>query len=266
MNTSLTSRSVKTSLAVVSLILCLMLIGCQKGAHFFESSNNESGSITPEIPVEQVEASNPHDVNRVDIPFPTPEYDDVHSIEPKFPEGVTSSGHETDQAKHPNEQIDHKDQQDSSPESGQHDEPNKEVNNSEPMAESKPALPSNASLMNIRIGDTLTQVKKLHGEASQQYEMASDNNPIMVYVYHGFEVGFDSSQKAEFIDVTSSQVDPGLNGVRVQQTVEDAVAVLGPPDVNTQFVLNYYYEDVVLKMDIDPRNHTISSIKLFPVK
>jgi hypothetical protein len=67
----------------------------------------------------------------------------------------------------------------------------------------------------------------------------------------------------EFIEVASSEEDPGLNGLRLGQTTADAAKALGKPDSSTDYVMTYKTKTTVLKLDIDTKSKTIQSIKLF---
>jgi hypothetical protein len=101
------------------------------------------------------------------------------------------------------------------------------------------------------------------GEAKNKFVMDDDADPVTVYEYDGFSVGFNKNDTLEFVDVRSAGIDPGLHGLRLGQKPEDAVKALGKPDTKTSYVLAYKSEGTVLKLDLDPKNGTILSIKLF---
>jgi hypothetical protein len=101
------------------------------------------------------------------------------------------------------------------------------------------------------------------GSAKNKFVMDDDADPITVYEYAGFSVGFNKNDTLEFVDMRSADIDPGLHGLRIGQKLEDAVEALGKPDTNTSYVLTYKSEGTVLKLDLDPKNGTIRSIKLF---
>lgn len=168
----------------------------------------------------------------------------------------------------PVNETDHNNQEENQAQYTEENDSNRTIssNNQEEYSESTSSLPTPLQLMGIKIGDSINQLLQLHGDAKQQYTIDDENNPITVYVYDGFEVGVNASQTIEYVDVYSPEVDPGLNGLHIHQTVDDAVQALGSPDTNTQFVLNYFYDNLVLKMDIDPVNNNINSIKLFALK
>lgn len=120
------------------------------------------------------------------------------------------------------------------------------------------------SLMGIRLGDTKQTVKQKYEDPTSEYEMDDDKDPLSVIEYDGFTVGFNKAGTVEFIEITSKDVNPGLNGLRLGQKVKDAETALGKPDTNTNYALHYKSAGAVLKLDIDPKSEAIQSIKLFP--
>lgn len=283
MNRRIKLSSSKLPVIVVSLIWFLVLAGCQSGSNLFsQPMDNQSPASIPSLEDDPSEALTSSDNRSEFLHSGDDNHGTMHpsnmqsgsgaeeenpspadlASESKAADGVRPSNHDSESEQPMAPQTDR-----NSPEKDQV-HPNElnedQIHNHEP--ESSSASPSQNKLMGIKIGDTVTRMIHLHGEAVQQYTMADENNPITVYVYDGFEVGFNPSQRVEYVDVHSSQVDPGLNGIRIHQTVEEAIAALGTPDTNTQFVLNYMTDEVVLKMDIDPRNNKINSIKLFAAK
>ncbi|RKN85062.1 DUF4309 domain-containing protein [Paenibacillus ginsengarvi] len=122
------------------------------------------------------------------------------------------------------------------------------------------------SLMGLRLSDTKTTVKQKFEAPASEYEMDDDKDPLTVYEYEGFIVGFNRLNGVEFIEVTSKDINPGLNGLYLGQKVKDAETALGKPDTNTNYALHYKANGTVLKLDVDPKTETIQSIKLFAVK
>lgn len=129
--------------------------------------------------------------------------------------------------------------------------------NFEPYSSTKP------SLMGLKINDTKETVIKYYGQPKDQYVMDDENDPVLVYEYTGFSVGFNKRDRLLFVDITSETVNPGLNGLRLGGNMKDALEALGKPDLNTDFVLTYKSAGAVLKLDIDPKTEVINSIKLF---
>lgn len=118
-------------------------------------------------------------------------------------------------------------------------------------------------LMGVAIGDSQDSVVKLHGTPKSQYLMDDAEDPITVYEYDGFHIGLNPLKQVEFVEVASSEEDPGLNSLRLGQTTAEAAKALGKPDSSTDYVMTYKTKTTVLKLDIDTKSKTIQSIKLF---
>jgi hypothetical protein len=118
------------------------------------------------------------------------------------------------------------------------------------------------SLMNIRINDTRESVIKKHGQP-QSESVWNEDDELLVYDYNHFTVGFSSNDKVEFVTVHSKEADTGLAGLRLGMKTKEAVESLGDPDTNTIYVWTYKSPNSIMKLDIDPKNDTIHSIKLF---
>jgi hypothetical protein len=135
-----------------------------------------------------------------------------------------------------------------------------------PTVETLPAFSSKQpKIMGLAINDILEKVTDKYGEPQVSYVMEDPVQPITVYEYEGFSVGFNPSHLIQFIDVSSTKVNPGLNGLRLGQTTSEALAVLGKPDTLSIFVVSYNTKSAILKLDINPKTKTIKSIKLFAV-
>jgi hypothetical protein len=119
------------------------------------------------------------------------------------------------------------------------------------------------SLMGIRLTDTKTAVKKKFDDPVSEFEMDDEQDSVTVCEYEGFSVGFNAAGTVEFIEITSKDVNPGLNGLRLGQKVKDAESALGKPDTNTTYAMHYKADGTILKLDIDPKTESIQSIKLF---
>jgi hypothetical protein len=131
---------------------------------------------------------------------------------------------------------------------------------------SLPALSSKQpKIMGLAIGDLQEKAITQYGKPIESYIMEDPAEPISVYQYEGFSIGFNTANEIQFIDVSSAKVNPGLNGLRLGQTSAQALAILGKPDKNTSTVISYNTSTAILKLDIDPKTKTIQSIKLFVV-
>jgi hypothetical protein len=119
------------------------------------------------------------------------------------------------------------------------------------------------TLMGLKLGADKDSVLGRFSKAKDQFIMDEDTDAVTVYEYTDFSIGFNKQNKLEFVDVHTSDIDPGLRGLRLGEKSADAIAALGKPDSNTTYVLAYKAQGTVLKLDIDPTNDTIQSIKLF---
>ncbi|MCL6459142.1 MAG: YjgB family protein [Gorillibacterium sp.] len=119
------------------------------------------------------------------------------------------------------------------------------------------------SLMALTLSDTFDDVTKRYGKPDSQYVQNEEGDPLIIYHYAQFTVGFAENRQVRFVEISDNGSDPGLNGLRVGANQASAVQALGEPDTNTGYVLTYQTEDTILKIDIDPITDTIQSIKLF---
>lgn len=123
-----------------------------------------------------------------------------------------------------------------------------------------------ASLMGISVGTFQASVTARNGSPEEEYMMGLDGEEkLLVWVYHGFSIGFKANQTVEFVEVSSREVDPELGGLRIGDTSQDVITLLGEPDSNTEFVMTYVTDQSILKLDMDPETKQIQSIKLFPL-
>ena len=120
-------------------------------------------------------------------------------------------------------------------------------------------------IMALAIGELQEKVLTLYGKPLESFIMDDPSEPLTVYTYEGFSVGFNSTKEIQFIDINSVKINPGLNGIRLGQTSAQALELLGKPDKNTSYVVSYNTKTAILKLDIDPKTKTIQSIKLFGV-
>lgn len=119
------------------------------------------------------------------------------------------------------------------------------------------------TLMGLKLGTSKDAVLERFGKAKKQFVMDEDEDAIQVYDFGDFSVGFNTKNALEFVDVHSTDIDPGLRGLHLGQSVQEAIDILGKPDSNTTYVLSYKSQGTLLKIDIDPNENIIQSIKLF---
>mgnify|MGYP001097840837 FL=1 len=118
-------------------------------------------------------------------------------------------------------------------------------------------------LLGLRIHDPMDAVADEYGRATEQFTMVDGSDVIVVHSYPGFMVGYNEQKQIHFIDVYSAEINPGLGGITIGSSLDDALEKLGEPDQLTSSVLMYERDGSVLKLDIDQTTGTIVSIKLF---
>lgn len=132
-----------------------------------------------------------------------------------------------------------------------------------PPPELTPYKPGSPALLGLTIGQNKERIRDLYGNPREQYVMEDPLDPITVYEYDGFTIGYNQHHSIAFIDIYAPTVVTGLNGLRIGDTVDSTVRTLGEPDTRTMYVLNYVSADATLKFDLDPQAQTVTSIKLF---
>ncbi|MFD2670579.1 hypothetical protein [Marinicrinis sediminis] len=123
--------------------------------------------------------------------------------------------------------------------------------------------PTQPRLMGLKIQESTDQAKAIYGNPLKTYTMGADASQLNVLEYPGFRIGADENNQIIFIEVSTSEAHPGLNGVALGDEVREMIRFYGEPSVQTEFVMNYISNGIVLKIDVDPVHQTISSIKLF---
>ncbi|XEC93068.1 hypothetical protein AB6A23_17000 [Paenibacillus tarimensis] len=117
-------------------------------------------------------------------------------------------------------------------------------------------------LAGIAIGDSRNSIAEEHGKPTDSYSLKDNDETIYVDDYKGFSVGFESN-KVKFIEVYEDSVSTGLGDVKIGMKEDAVLKELGKPSNHTTYVLSYQAEGALLKLDMDPKNREIVSIKLF---
>ncbi len=141
---------------------------------------------------------------------------------------------------------------------GEASKPSKpKIDISEPYTQAKPTL------LGLTLKTSSATVEEKFGKPKEQFVMDEEADPITVYDYKDFLIGFSTEKKVEFIDVRSKELDPGLGGLRLGGTVSEVQEALGKPHSTTGLVITYKASGAILKLDLDPKTQTVNSIKLF---
>ncbi|MFC0329711.1 hypothetical protein ACFOLF_31045 [Paenibacillus sepulcri] len=123
--------------------------------------------------------------------------------------------------------------------------------------------PKAPKLRQISIADSQASLDKLLGQPSESYSLDDGGDELTVHEYKGYSIGFDASKKVKFIEVFESDAVTDLNGLRVGDSEKTALTLLGKPETHTSSVIAYKASGALLKLDLDPENNQIISIKLF---
>lgn len=123
--------------------------------------------------------------------------------------------------------------------------------------------PSKPSLLGLRLGDSYERMIQLVGKTKSILPIDDPDGSYTIYTYPHFSIGLDIYKKILFISIDSKRVDPRLAGVRVGQSINQAIRILGTPHSKTDVVVNYMSDTSILKIDIDSQTQSILSIKLF---
>jgi hypothetical protein len=140
----------------------------------------------------------------------------------------------------------------------------------QPVAEDKitespiqPYTVNKPALKGISINDNIAVVTQLAGKPIDEYYMDDEMDPIQIHEYKGYIVGFNKLGKVQFVEITSKDIETGLNGFRLGSNVKDAQKALGKPDMSSKYALSYKNDGTILKLDVDPVTQNCLSIKLF---
>lgn len=117
-------------------------------------------------------------------------------------------------------------------------------------------------LHGVAIGDSDAKVKKLFGKEIDSYTLEEETETIKVLEYDGFAIGINNSQAVHYIEVYGNNISAGLSGLQVGDKPDKALQMLGKPEKQTTYLLTYQADGALLKLDLDPEQNEIVSIKL----
>lgn len=123
--------------------------------------------------------------------------------------------------------------------------------------------PDFPTLMGFTVNSIMDHVIDRFGKPLNESIMNDGTEPLQIYEYPGFVFGANTAEQIVFIEVNSTEVNPGLNNLHIGQNVEHARKSLGTPDSLNEYVMIYSSNNLIMKLDIDPNTSTIRSIKLF---
>ncbi|GAA4863212.1 hypothetical protein GCM10023310_48330 [Paenibacillus vulneris] len=221
---------------LVPFILILLITGCKQGSEALSPTPTAAPTATPAAAVPQQTSKDP-----------TQEQAAVTSQQQVNPNDKVSLASAENGSK-----------QDEIPETVKPTAtPKPKIDIQETYNQTKPTL------LGLTLKSSPDAVTSKYGKPKEQFQMEDETDPITVYDYTDFMVGYNKQNQLQFIDIRSSEINPGLNGLKLGQSTSDIYKALGKPDSNTSYVLIYKSKDAVLKLDIDPKTDKLNSIKLF---
>jgi len=122
--------------------------------------------------------------------------------------------------------------------------------------------PASPLLKGIAIGDSIADIRQLYGKETAVYRLVEDNETIKVLEYVGFSIGLNEQDSVHFVEIYGKKLPTGLSGIQIGDHPEQAVSELGKPEKQTDYLLTFAAAGALLKLDIDPNENEIISIKL----
>jgi hypothetical protein len=143
-----------------------------------------------------------------------------------------------------------------------------EVSNIQPesTANDQPAdlafQPKSPSLAGIKLGASDKEVVKKHGLPEETYLLPGDNQSVNIWEYNGLSIGLDEQDKVVYVEVTSPDVLTGIQGLKSGMNGSAAGELLGIPSDDQTNVLTLEVSGGWFKLDLDPDNRQVLSLKL----
>jgi hypothetical protein len=121
------------------------------------------------------------------------------------------------------------------------------------------------TLLGIAIGDREAKVNERFGDETDSYVLDEESDKIQVHEYDGFAVGINGSKTVQYVEIYSENISAGLSGLQIGDQPDAAIRLLGKPEKQTTYLLSYEADGAMLKLDLDPSQNKIISIKLLYV-
>ncbi|MGI2292773.1 hypothetical protein [Paenibacillus sp. GXUN7292] len=122
--------------------------------------------------------------------------------------------------------------------------------------------PASPLLKGIAIGDSIADIHRIYGKENSTYRLTEDKETIIVLEYDGFSIGLNDKNAVHFVEIYGKMLPTGLSGIQIGDHPEEAVQELGKPEKQTDYLLTFSAVGALLKLDIDPDQNEIISIKL----
>lgn len=118
-------------------------------------------------------------------------------------------------------------------------------------------------LIGVALGEPKSEAGAKLGKPLDTYPLEDGTRKLSVDEYADYAVGYGSDKKVVFVEAFGKAAVTGLSGLRIGDSGNAAVKALGKPSTRTTSVIAYEAAGALLKLDLDPQNNRIVSIKLF---
>lgn len=122
--------------------------------------------------------------------------------------------------------------------------------------------PKSPSLAGIALGATDKIVVKHFGLPPESYPLPGDKQTIEIWQYDGFSIGLNDKDKVVYVEITSSQVKSGIQGLLIGMKSSEAADKLGIESNEQSNVLTVEVSGGWIKVDLDPDTQKVLSLKL----
>jgi len=118
------------------------------------------------------------------------------------------------------------------------------------------------SLAGLKLGASDKEIVKHYGVPDDSYPLPGDSSTVNIWEYDGLAIGLNERDKVVYIEITSSKVSTGVQGLSYGMDGAKAADLLGIPAGTQTNVLALEVTGGWLKVDLDPDSRKVLSIKL----
>lgn len=125
-----------------------------------------------------------------------------------------------------------------------------------------PFQPNSPSLARICLGVSDKDVVQQYGLPAGTYPLPGDKQTVDIWEYAGFSIGLNMNNQVVYVEITSSDVDTGIDGLLSGMKGEQAAQILGVNNDTDTNVLAAKVTGGWFKIDLDPETRQVLSLKL----
>jgi hypothetical protein len=125
-----------------------------------------------------------------------------------------------------------------------------------------PFKPNSPSLARIGLGASDKDVVQRYGLPAGTYLLPGDKQTVDIWEYTGFSIGLNTSNQVVYIEITSTDVDTGIEGLLSGMKGAQAAQILGVDNDAHTNVLAAEVTGGWFKIDLDPETRQVLSLKL----